>query len=87
MSVHQKFIREIAQKLHNRQYMYGSVLVSCYLRREGSSWENITTMITPLCKGDPAPSTEKLNYGNFALFRTIITIEELIQIVTNLPEF
>jgi hypothetical protein len=72
MSAHQKFVQEIIQKLRNRQNMYGSAVVSCYLRREGASWENITTMIKTLSKDDPAPTLERLNYGNFVLLRTTI---------------
>jgi hypothetical protein len=86
MCSHQEIIQEIIQKLRNRQFMYSSALVSCYLHREKDSWANIVTLIVPICTGEHIPQTEKSDYGAFALLKTTISIEELIKLVSQLPE-
>ena len=43
-------------------------------------------MVIPLYKNDPIPAHEMLNYGSFALLRTTITIDRLIEFIAQLPE-
>lgn len=66
--------------------MYSSALVSCYLHRKGTALENILTLIMPVCTGDPLPTLEKLDYGEFVLLKTTVSIKELIELVLRLPE-
>lgn len=85
-SSHQKTIDEIVTKLTIRRDMYGSVLVNSFLRKDYSLLVNISTKITPLYHSDPVPVTEKLDYGNFVLLKTSISLDDLIGIIRKLPE-
>ncbi|MDR2719906.1 MAG: ATP-binding protein [Nitrososphaerota archaeon] len=86
MCPHQETVSKLAEKLRNRQSMYSSALVSCYLHRKGTALENILTLIMPICTGDPLPALEKLDYGEFVLLKTTVSIKELIELILRLPE-
>jgi hypothetical protein len=86
MTSQQEHVIEMLQKIRSRQHMYGLVSVSCYLRREKNSWINITTFIRPLSIDAFKLKTDKLNYGDFMLLKTTITLKELMDIVQKFSE-
>jgi hypothetical protein len=79
-----KVVEQLLQKLDRQCHMYGSVLVSCYLCKEGSDWVNKLALFKPLSKDCQEPLPVKWDYGNAVLLKTIITIKELIEIVKKL---
>ena len=86
MSHHQKRIEEIVGKIKARRDSYGSVLVKSAIVKSDGVWKNSITKILPLHKSDAYVPKEKLDYGNFALFEDIISLDSLIEIIKKLPE-
>jgi hypothetical protein len=66
--------------------MYGLVSVSCFLRKEQSSLTNITTLIMPLSNESTEPKLDEFDYGDIVLLKTTITIENLIELISSLPQ-
>ena len=86
MSHHQERIEEIVGKIKARKDSYGSVLVKSAIVKSDGVWRNSITKILPLHKSDAYLPKEKLDYGNFALFEDIISLDTLIEIIKKLPE-
>jgi len=82
---HQTLTEEIVGKIGARRSTYGSVLTKSAIVKRNGVWENIVTKILPLHKSDIYTPKEKLDYGNFVLFETLISLDSLIEILKKLP--
>jgi hypothetical protein len=87
VSDHQRRIKEVIQKIEKRRDSYGSVLVKSAIMKQEGIWKNIVTKILPLHVSDVyTPPKRKLDYGKFAIFEDIISLNDLIEMVRGLPE-
>lgn len=86
MSYHQKLIKEIVGKIKARRGSYGLVLVKSAIVKNDGVWKNSVTKILPLHKSDTYIPKEKLDYGTFALFEEVISLDSLIEMVRKIPE-
>jgi len=87
VSDHQRRIEEVIQKIEKRRNSYGSVLVKSAIMKQEGVWKNIVTKVLPLHVSDTSYTLkEKLDYGNFAIFEDIISLDNLIEMIRKLPE-
>ena len=86
MSRHQNLIEEVVRKIESRRDSYGSVLIKGVIVKPNNKWENIITEIVPLHKSDSYTIKEKLDYGDFVLFEELISLDNLVEIIKELPE-
>lgn len=84
MSSHQTLKEQIIQKIGKRNY--GSVLVKGVIRKQQGIWKNVVTKILPMYLSDIYTAKEKFDYGNFAMIEDVITIDDLVELIKNLPE-
>jgi hypothetical protein len=86
MPSHQELVEEVAQKINNKRSMYGSVLITSAIRKQGDVWKNIVTKILPLHVSDTCTPKEKMDYGEFAIIEDLVTLDYLIETLRKLPE-
>lgn len=78
--------KEILGIIDKRRNTYGKVLAqSAILRREGR-WRNIVTKLLPLYVGEKPGKLEKLDYGEFAIIESLISLGNLSKLIKSLSQ-
>jgi len=83
---HEEAVDEVIDKLNSRRDMYGSVLVKGLFRKLNSVWVNVVSKVVPLCAFDVPQAQEWLDYGDFALVKTVVSLDDLVKLVRELPK-
>jgi len=86
VSEHQRRIEEVIRKIEGRRSSYGPVLVQSAIMKHEGVWKNIVTKFLPLHVSETHIHKKKMDYGNFAIIEDVISLDDLIQSIKNLPE-
>src|SRR4030067_1210915 len=63
---------------------YGSTLVQTAIVKRDGKWRNMITKIIPLYMKDTFRPLKRLDYGDFAIIESLISLDELQSIIKNL---
>ncbi|MGD0978056.1 MAG: ATP-binding protein [Candidatus Bathyarchaeia archaeon] len=85
MSHEEESRKQILGLIQIRKDSYGSVLVQSAISKRKGKWQNIVTKIVPLHRQEKLDSLKKLDYGDFVIVESLISLEELVEFVQNLP--
>jgi len=76
--------QEILRIIQARKETYGHVLVQSAISKRNGKWSNVVTRIVPLHSKESPDSLRKLDYGNFAIIESLISLEEMTDLIKNI---
>lgn len=78
--------QHILEAIGARKETYGRVLVQSGIVKRDGQWHNVITKVVPLHLKESPSSLRKLDYGNFAIIESLISLEELTNLIGSLSE-
>jgi hypothetical protein len=84
MSNMEKLKQEIIEIIEARKETYGPVLVQSGISKRNGKWHNVVTKVVPLHSKERPNSLRKLDYGNFAIIESLISLEKLTYLIKSL---
>jgi len=78
--------QQILKIVDARKETYGRVLVQSGILKQDGKWHNMITKVVPLHLKESPNSLRKLDYGNFAIIESLISLEELTVLIKSLSE-
>jgi len=75
---------EILSIIEARKETYGRVLVQSGILKRAGKWVNVVTKIFPLHSKESPNSLKRMDYGNFAIVESLISLKELINLIRKL---
>lgn len=78
--------KEILGIIDKRRDTYGKVLAQSAILRQDGRWQNIITKLLPLYVGEKPSKLEKLNYGEFAIIESLISLGNLFKVIKSLSQ-
>jgi hypothetical protein len=78
--------QQILETINAHKETYGRVLVQSGIIKRDGNWHNIITKIIPLHREDTPDSLKKWDYGNFAIIESLISLEEMTNLIKSLSE-
>jgi hypothetical protein len=74
---------EILGIIENRRNTYGKVLVQSAILKHDGKWLNIVTKLLPLFVGEEPAKLEKLDYGEFAIIESLISLDDFSKLINS----
>jgi hypothetical protein len=85
MSYEEESRKQILELIQIRRDSYGSVLVQSAVSKRKGRWQNVVTKIVPLHRQEKPKSLKKLDYRDFAIVESLISLDEAVKFIQNLP--
>jgi hypothetical protein len=86
MSHTEELKRQVLEIIGARKETYGRVLVQSGILKRDGKWHNVVTKVIPLHLKESPNSLRKLDYGEFAIIESLISLEELTSLIKSLSE-
>ena len=77
---------EILGIIENRRDTYGKILVQSAILKQEGKWQNIITKFLPLFVGEEPAKLEKLDYGEFAIIESLISLDDFSKLISSLSK-
>ena len=78
--------QQILEIIDTRKETYGRVLVQSGILKRDGKWHNVITKVVPLHSKESPNPLKKWDYGSFAIIESLISLEELTNLIKSLSE-
>lgn len=78
--------QQILEIIDTRKETYGRVLVQSGILKRDGKWHNVITKVVPLHTRESPNPSKKWDYGSFAIIESLVSLEELTNLIKSLSE-